>query len=72
MPLVGFAWLTDQPYFKELTDINTLLRLRERTDEEMELDMVSFGFVTTGEEEHRRVIDLNEDPYDPEFNDFFF
>ena len=72
MPLVGFAWLTDQPYFKELTDINTLLRLRERTDEEMELDMVSFGFVTTGKEEHRRVIDLNEDPYDPEFNDFFF
>jgi hypothetical protein len=45
MGLVFFAWMTQQLFFKEYTDINTLLRLREKTDEELEGDLTPFGFV---------------------------
>lgn len=48
MGLVLFAWLSDQMYFKELTSINTLARLREKTDEEIAQDLVPFGFVEDG------------------------
>lgn len=48
MGLVLFAWLSDQMYFKELTSINTLARLREKTDEEIAQDLVPFGFVDDG------------------------
>lgn len=45
MGLVLFAWMTDQPFFKEYTDINTLMKLREKTDEEIENDLIPFGFL---------------------------
>jgi phage terminase large subunit-like protein len=45
MGLVLFAWMTDQPFFKEYTDINTLIKLREKTDEEIESDLTPFGFL---------------------------
>jgi hypothetical protein len=48
MPLVLFAWLTDQTFFKDLTDINTLMRLREKTDEQMTEDLLPFGFIDDG------------------------
>lgn len=48
MGLVLFAWLSDQMYFKELTSINTLARLREKTDEEISQDLTPFGFVDNG------------------------
>jgi hypothetical protein len=48
MGLVLFAWLSDQMYFKELTSINTLAKLREKTDEEIAQDMLPFGFVDDG------------------------
>jgi hypothetical protein len=48
MGLVLFAWLSDQMYFKELTSINTLARLREKTDEEILHDLTPFGFVDNG------------------------
>lgn len=35
MTLVLFAWLSDQMYFKEMTDINTLGKLRDNTDEDL-------------------------------------
>ena len=50
MTLVLFAWLTDQNYFKDMTDINTLMKLREKTDEQMEEDLLPFGFVDDGRE----------------------
>ena len=43
MGLVLFAWLSNQKYFKELTDINTLARLREKTEDEIEQWMTPFG-----------------------------
>lgn len=48
MGLVLFAWLSNQNYFKELTDINTLMKLREKTDEELMEDLSSFGFLDDG------------------------
>lgn len=48
MGLVIFAWLSDQPYFKDLTSINTLANLREKTDEELEQDLTPFGFLDDG------------------------
>lgn len=48
MNLVIFAWLTDQSYFKDITDINTLSRLRERTEEQIEENLLPFGFIDDG------------------------
>ena len=49
MNLVLFAWMTEQPYFKDMTDINTLIKLREKTEEQIEEELLPFGFVDTGE-----------------------
>jgi hypothetical protein len=51
MGLVLFAWLSDQQFFKELTDINTLMTLRDRSDEEIENDLVPFGMMSNGQED---------------------
>jgi hypothetical protein len=50
MPLVLFAWLSDQAYFKELTDINTLSRLREKSEIELMEELTPFGFTDFGGE----------------------
>lgn len=49
MCLVLFSWMTKEPFFKEYTDINTLIKLREKSDEEIENDLLPFGFI----DEHR-------------------
>jgi len=46
MCLVLFSWLTDQSYFKEMTDINTSMALRERSNEQIDNNMLPFGFTT--------------------------
>ncbi len=51
MCLVLFAWLSEQQYFKDYTNINTLMSLREKTEEDMEQDMSPFGFIDTGHDE---------------------
>ena len=48
MGLVLFGWLTDQQYFKEITDINTLMKLREKTDDDVMNDLSPFGFIFDG------------------------
>jgi len=48
MGLVLFAWLSDQSYFKDITDINTLARLREKSEEDTINDLLPFGFVDFG------------------------
>lgn len=45
MTLVLFGWLTDRKYFKELTDINTVKEIRDRREEDLENDMIPFGFI---------------------------
>ena len=51
MNLVIFAWLSDQAYFKDLTDINTMMMLREKTEEQIEEDLLPFGFIDIGDDE---------------------
>ena len=50
MNLVLFAWMTEQAYFKDMTDINTLIKLREKTEEQIEEELLPFGFVDSGED----------------------
>ena len=62
MGLVLFAWLSDQMFFKEITDINTMWKLRERTEEQIDSDMLPFGFMDDGTDlDTRPIIDLVED-----------
>lgn len=62
MCLVLFSWLSDQMFFKEITDINTMWKLREKTEEQIDSDMLPFGFMDDGTDlETRPVIDLVED-----------
>lgn len=61
MGLVLFGWMSDQQYFKDLTDINTLMKLRDRTDEELERDLLPTGFMDDGHPDDD-IIDLVENP----------
>jgi len=51
MNLVLFGWLSDQSYFKDMTDINTLMKLREKTEEQIEEELLPFGFIDVGDDE---------------------
>ena len=57
MCLVLFAWLSDQQYFKDYTNINTLMSLREKSDEDLEQDMAPFGFFDDGREDYDESIE---------------
>jgi len=62
MGMVLFAWLSDQMFFREITDINTMAKLREKNDEDLMEDLLPFGFVENGEdEETRTIVDIVED-----------
>jgi len=51
-----FSWMTDQGYFKEATDINTLALLREKTEEQLNDEMLSFGFYDAADEDDAQPI----------------
>jgi hypothetical protein len=51
MCLVLFSWLTEQKFFKDLTDIHTLMKLKEKSEEQIENDILPFGFIVTGTED---------------------
>jgi hypothetical protein len=44
MGLVLFGWLSDQTFFRDLTDINTMMKLKQKSEEELENDLMPFGF----------------------------
>jgi len=46
--LVMFAWLSNQTYFKELTDQDIRARLVDEQSHQMEQDMAPFGFIDDG------------------------
>jgi hypothetical protein len=48
MCLVLFGYLSEQPFFKQLTDINTLMRLKELDHEQLENELLPFGFIDDG------------------------
>lgn len=63
MTLVMFAWLTDQSFFKEITDINTLMELREKNEEQLLEELLPFGFTYDDLEvdDGMRVVDIDRD-----------
>jgi len=61
MGLVLFAWLSDQTYFKDITDINTLSRLREKSEEELMDDLLPFGIQDDGVEQMEVIEERNRD-----------
>lgn len=51
MPLVLFGWMTNQLFFKEVTDKDILHALREKNLEQLESEMMPFGFIQDGTED---------------------
>ena len=51
MGLVLFGWLSNQAYFKDYTSINTLSKLRDMSEEDLEDSMTPFGFIDVGDGE---------------------
>ena len=43
-----FAWLSNQTYFKELTDQDIRARLVDEQQDAMDQDMAPFGFIDDG------------------------
>ena len=46
MGLVLFGWLSDQSFFKEITDINTMQALKQRNEEDLAESLLPIGFNT--------------------------
>jgi hypothetical protein len=75
MNLVIFAWLTDQTFFKDMTDINTLSKLREKTEKEIEDDLLPFGFIMDGDVSEQEELKpgfqpINRDNFMADWSDF--
>ena len=58
--LVIFSWLSNQRYFKELTDQDVRARLYEEQAHAIEQDMAPFGFMDDGLEDDSFVDDKGE------------
>lgn len=69
MALVIFAWATDQAYFKDLSNINAIQHVRDKTDQELEEALIPFGILdySAAEEatkiEKRRNLDMLSDAW---------
>ena len=57
MCLVIFGWLSNQPFFKEMTDTNARQMLYEEQQSLIEQDMAPFGFVDDGLDDGPTMID---------------
>jgi hypothetical protein len=51
MCCVIFAWMVDQTYFKELTDVDIRAKMYAEQQRQLEEDMSPFGFISTGMED---------------------
>lgn len=50
MPLVLFGWLTTNPYFRDLTNINIRESMFENQIRQIEDELTPFGFINTGDD----------------------
>lgn len=73
MPLVMFAWMSNQQFFKDLTNINTLQKLRYRSEEEIQNEVLDFfsSYDDDPPTEEDGVIDLVKNPELTEFKGLF-
>jgi hypothetical protein len=51
MCLVLFSWVSDQNYFRHIVDINTLMQLRDKSEDELFEELLPFGFMNNGFDE---------------------
>tara|TARA_B100000949_G_scaffold235146_1_gene256753 strand:+ start:786 stop:2429 length:1644 start_codon:yes stop_codon:yes gene_type:complete len=65
--LIIFGWLSNQPYFKELTDTDVRSKLYEEQEKIIEQDMAPFGFIDDGitKEEDEITVDEYGDVWHP-------
>jgi hypothetical protein len=66
MPLVLFAWLSRQPYFKELTNLDTRLALFKNEIKQLEEDLAPFGFISTYDEDDMKTFTDGNDVWTSE------
>lgn len=66
MGLVLFGWMSEQDYFRELTDINTVKSLREQSEQELDKSLGFLMFRQRGEDTSDGIIDMTTS-VDPEF-----
>jgi hypothetical protein len=50
MPLVLFSWLTTNPYFRDLNDVNLREAMYQERIQQIEEDVIPFGFISDGQE----------------------
>ncbi len=50
MTVLIFAWMSDQEYFREHTNIYTVKKLREIDETSVENELIPFGFIDKGPE----------------------
>ena len=60
MCLVVFGWLSNQPFFKEMTDTNARQQLYEEQQNLIEQDMSPFGFVDDGIPDYEKPVEVDE------------
>jgi len=57
MPLVLFSWLTTNPYFREMSDVNIREAMYQERIKQIEEEVVPFGFIMSGGEDELIVED---------------
>jgi len=57
MPLVLFSWLTTNPYFREMSDVNIREAMYQERIKQIEEEVVPFGFIMNGGEDELIVED---------------
>ena len=66
MCLVIFGWVSNQGYFKELTDQNARMQMYSEQQNLIEQDMAPFGFVDDGiNEQEQETVDEYGDRWIP-------
>jgi len=70
MPFVLFSWLTTNPYFKDLTNINIRKELYEKRIQDIEQELTPFGIIDDGHDE-ASFVDSNGQTWEHE-NSFFY
>jgi hypothetical protein len=68
MTLVLFAWASNQQYFKDMTDLNIREQLYKQKIEQMEEELMPFGFIDNGPEDQMTDDEGNVWRVDPDNN----
>jgi hypothetical protein len=69
MSLVLFSWLSRQPYFKELTNLDTRLALFQKEIKQLEEDLAPFGFISGYEDDDLNTFNDGTDTWKTENRD---